>query len=121
MKPKQTNTYETTSIENNKSYNNILAYTGLHTFRVRTRITDSDCTGLRSFSRLSLGNERPNDTEQMHSNCPNIVVGELMVPALPSSDNAEYINPNIEVTQWVLKWSRYESAIFVTNIVTNIT
>jgi len=46
-----------------------------------------------------------------------------MVPALPSSNHAEYmyINPNIEVTQCVLKSSRYESAIFVTNIVTNIT
>jgi len=41
----------------------------------------------------------------MRSNCPKLVVGQLMVPALPSSDHAEYINPNIEVTQCMLKWS----------------
>jgi len=28
----------------------------------------------------------------MHSNCPSIVVGELMVPALPASYHAGYIN-----------------------------
>jgi len=73
----------------------ILAYTRLHTFWVSTHITDSS---LSSFSRHSLGNDRPNDTVQMHSDCPYIVIAELMVPALPSSDYAGYINPNIEVT-----------------------
>jgi len=37
--------HRTTSIENNnrpKSYNNILAYTGLQAIRVRARITDSE-------------------------------------------------------------------------------
>src|SRR6218665_235890 len=75
--------------------------------------------------RLDLGNDRPNDTEQMHSNCPYFVVGEPMVlAALPSSYHAGYINPNVEVTQCGLKstWAlgnRNESATFVTNIVTN--
>src|SRR6218665_1718078 len=43
-----------------------------------------------------------------------------MVPALPSSAHAGYIKPNIEVTQCVLKSTRHEGAIFVTNIVTKI-
>jgi len=57
----------------------------------------------------------------MYSNCPYIVVELMMpLPAFPFSDQAGYINPNIEVTQCVLKSTRYESAIFVTNILTNI-
>ena len=51
----------------------------------------------RRSQRDRLVKIKVNDTEQMHSNFPYIDVGELMVPALPSSDHAGYINPNIEV------------------------
>jgi len=49
----------------------MLAYrpTGLQTFRVRARIrvTDSETAYAQAPSAVSLGNDRPNDTEQMHS------------------------------------------------------
>jgi len=44
-----------------------------------------------------------------------------MVPATPSSGHTGYTNSNIEVTQCILKLTRYENATFVMNIVTNIT
>jgi len=62
--------------------------------------------------------------EQMHSNCPYVVIGELIVSApslLHVIQPAGYINLNLKVTQRVLKSTRYERAIFVMNIVTNIT
>ena len=56
----------------------------------------------------------------MHSNCPYIVVGELMVPTIPSSDQAGHVRRTLTRSRLPSSF-RYESATFVTNIVTNVT